>query len=294
MQISKKYKGMCCSILAALFFAGMTACVHLSGDLPSFQKALFRNLPALAMTSVVMARRHISPRVAKGNRLSMFGRCAAGTAGLLMNFYAIDRMVLADANMLNKLSPFFAILFSYFILKEKLKLPQMLGVAAAFCGALLIIKPTGAGLPLLPAVAGTLGGLGAGLAYTFVRKMGENGEIGTRIIFYFSLFSCVVTTPYFFLAGKPMSLRQFLILMLAGVFGAGGQVFITRAYFYAPARELSVYDYTQVLFATLWGYFLFGQVPDVLSFLGYAVIIGAAVIMFFYNNQSGPFRPKAN
>lgn len=288
-RLPKKYKGLCCSLLAALFFSGMTACVRLSGDLPTMQKVLFRNLPALIITSSVMLSKHISFRPAPGNGWSMFGRVAAGTTGLILNFYAIDRLVLADANMLNKLSPFFSVIFSFFLLKEKVKPAQAAGVIAAFLGALLIIRPSG-GAAAFPAVCGVLGGLGAGIAYTFVRKMGKNGELGIRIVFYFSFFSCLVSLPFFFIGGVAMTPRQWLVLLGAGLFGAAAQFAVTAAYFYAPARELSVYDYTQVLFATVWGKLLFDQTPDWMSFLGYAVIIGAAAVMFLYNNNLGPFR----
>ena len=270
----------------------MTAFVHLAGDLPSTQKALFRNLPALFITAALLWRRRISPRVKPVNRWSLLGRCTAGTVGILLNFYAIDRLVLADANMLNKLSPFFAVVFSRFLLGERLKPAQIGGVLAAFAGALLIIKPTMSGVPVLPAALGAVSGVCAGFAYTCVRKMGQHEENGTRIVFWFSLFSCLVTLPPYLLAGTPMTGRQLLCLLGAGLCGAGGQFSITRAYFYAPARELSVYDYTQVLFATVWGWLLFNQVPDALSFLGYGVIIASAVVMFLYNNQAGPFRPK--
>jgi drug/metabolite transporter (DMT)-like permease len=292
LSIPPKYKGLFFSLLSSICFSGMSAMVHLSGDLPSMQKALFRNLPALFIAVVVLLRKRTPLRVARENRLPLFGRCAAGTAGLLLNFYAIDHLVLSDANMLNKLSPFFAVFFSFLLLKERLKAPQILGIISAFCGALLIIKPTGSGITLIPAIGGAISGVCAGLAYTCVRKMGQHHENGDRIVFYFCLFSCVITLPYFILKGHPMSTRQLLTLIGAGLFGAGGQFAITRAYFYAPARELSVYEYLQVLFAAAWGFFLFDQVPDWISFLGYVVIIGSAVVMFLYNNHAGPFRPK--
>ena len=111
-------------------------------------------------------------------------------------------------------------------------------------------------------------------------------------MFYFSLFSCVVTLPMFLLGGEPMTPGQLFILIAAGLCGAGGQFSITRAYYYAPAREISVYDYCQVLFAAVWGFFLFDQVPDWLSLLGYVVIIGAAIVMYLYNNSLWIFRPK--
>ena len=290
--MKQKHTAILYILLAGLFFSGMTAFVHLSGDLPTAQKALFRNLPALVISWILLKRQGLSLKVTAGNGRSMFCRCFFGTMGLLCNFYAIDRLVLSDANMLNKLSPFFAVIFSYFLLKERIKPAQAVGLIAAFCGALLIIKPSFFHMDYFPALIGALGGLGAGAAYTFVRKMGLHGEAGTRIVFYFSAFSCLVTLPMFLLAGQAMSLRQLLILLAAGLCGAGGQFSITRAYCYAPAREISVYDYCQVLFAAVWGFILFDQLPDLLSILGYAVILAAAVVMYLYNNGLWIFRPK--
>lgn len=290
--MKQKQTGILYVLLAGLFFSGMTAFVHLSGDLPTAQKALFRNLPALIIAFLALKRQGLSLRVTKGNGMSMAMRCLCGTAGLLCNFYAIDRLVLSDANMLNKLSPFFAVLFSFFLLKEKIRPVQAGGLIVAFLGALLIVKPSFYHMEYLPALIGALGGLGAGAAYTFVRKMGLHGEVGTRIVFYFSLFSCAVTLPMFLLFGAPMTVQQFLCLLLAGLCGAGGQFSITRAYYYAPAREISVYDYCQVILAALWGFFLFGQVPDYLSVAGYILIIGAAIWMYLYNNRLWLFRPR--
>ncbi len=76
-----------------------------------------------------------------------------------------------------------------------------------------------------------------------------------------------------------------IYLIFAGTFACMGQMGIIRAYIYAPAKEISVYDYTQVIFAALFGFFIFGQVPDILSVLGYFLICGASVAMFFYNRN---------
>ena len=88
-----------------------------------------------------------------------------------------------------------------------------------------------------------------------------------------------------------MSARQLVYLLLAGVFACVGQLGITKAYVCAPAKEISVYDYTQVLFAAALGYFAFGEVPDGLSVLGYVLICGAGVGMFLYNRRHGAARP---
>lgn len=83
-----------------------------------------------------------------------------------------------------------------------------------------------------------------------------------------------------------MEIRQLIYLLCAGLSAAGGQFSITAAYCYAPAKEISVYDYSQIIFAAAIGYVLFGQIPDKFSFVGYAVIIMAAILMFIYNNKS--------
>ena len=94
------------------------------------------------------------------NLPAFIGRSFFGTLGILCNFYAVDHLVLSDASILNKLSPFFAILFSYFILKEKLTLVQGSAVAAAFCGAILVVKPGFAGANvLIPSLVGVTGGM---------------------------------------------------------------------------------------------------------------------------------------
>lgn len=83
-----------------------------------------------------------------------------------------------------------------------------------------------------------------------------------------------------------MSLVQLVFLLLAGLSATGGQFGITAAYTHAPAKDISVYDYTQVIFAAVWGMILFAQTPDIWSVVGYVVIIGAAVIKFLWAKKN--------
>lgn len=281
--MSSKVKGILYIIIAAFGFSMMSVFVHLAGDMPSFQKAFFRNVVALILVFIIMIRKKISFIPQKGSLPALIGRTIFGTIGLLCNFYAIDHLVLADANMLNKLSPFFAILFSVFMLREKPSAVQLLGVAAAFAGSLFIIKPTGSGYTVFPAAMGVCGGICAGLAYTFVRLLGKNKENSFLIIFFFSAFSSLICFPFMLSNFSLLTWQSFLCLIGTGVSACIGQFGITKAYVYAPAKEISVYDYTQVLFAAVFGYLFFGQMPDVYSVIGYCLICGAGVAMYMYN-----------
>lgn len=284
-MIKQKYKGIIYIIISAFCFALMSTFVRLSGDLPTFQKVFFRNFVALfiAVGSLMKSKTKFEVKGKKNNAV-IFVRAFGGTLGMLGNFYAIDRLVLSDASMLNKMSPFFVIVFSFIFLKEKLTFFQIATVAGAFIGSLFIIKPTFSNVEFIPAAAGFLGGMGAGLAYTCVRYLGQHGVKGPVIVAYFSGFSCLLTLPFLIFDYHYMSMTQVLCLLLAGASAAGGQFSITAAYTYAPAREISVYDYSQLIFTTLIGYFKFSDVPDGWSFLGYAIIISMAVLVFLYNN----------
>ena len=271
-------KGIICIIIAAAGFSLMTFFVRLSGDIPTMQKAFFRNAFALVIAIATLVIKRQKFEIKKEFAWDIFFRCLFGTTGLIANFYAIDKLALADANMLNKLSPFFAIILSIPLLKEKPSKTDIIATIVAFIGALFIIRPTPHNLVLVPSLVGLYGGFGAGCAYAFVRKATKKGAATPVIVICFSFFSCLLTLPFMVFNFKPMSMVQLFILVAAGLSAAVGQFAITTAYKYAPAKKLSVFDYVQVIFAAVWGILFFKEKPTILSIIGYVIIIGVAVI----------------
>lgn len=283
--IPKKYKGILYIIISAFCFSLMNIFVRLSGDLPSMEKSFFRNLVALIFAFILIKRTNTSLRVNKSNFPALLIRSIVGTVGIFCNFYAIDHMLVSDASILNKLSPFFVIIFSFFILKERVSFWQGFFVITAFIGTIFIVKPGFSNVSVVPALIAVLGGMAAGCAYTFVRKLGNNGVKGPIIVFYFSSISCVASIPFMMFDFKAISFIQLITLLGAGLAAAGGQFSITAAYTYAPAKEISIYDYSQIIFITFLSFLILGEVPDVYSFIGYGVICIASIAMFIYNNK---------
>ena len=279
-------KGIMFILMSAFFFSLMTVFVRLAGDVPTMQKAFFRNIVAAALAAVLLVRSGNSFSVQRKNLPALFMRCSVGTIGILCNFWAVDHMRIADANILNKLSPFFAILMSVLILKEKPNRVELFSVLLAFIGAAFVAKP-GAGIASFPALIAILGGFTAGTAYTYVRKLGLGGEKGPVIVFSFSMFSTLVLLPNILLKYHPMTVRQFLFLVLAGCSAAIAQLSVTAAYQNAPAKDISVFDYSQVVYAAIFGLLLFGELPDGWSFLGYAIIIGTAFGKWYLMTRQG-------
>ena len=272
----KRLKGIISIMISAAGFAGMSFFVKLSGKVPVIEKAMFRNAVALVVAYIIMRREGVSFYVEKKNRLPLFLRCFFGTAGLICNFLAIGSLKLGDSSILQKMAPFFSIVMSIFILQEKPNLTSIVSVLVALLGAAFVVKP-GQGLLGLPALVGLLGGFCAGTAFTFVRKLGTHGVRGAQIVFYFSFISSIALLPICFLQFRPLSAEQLLFLTGAGLCAAVGQIFVTKAYSYAPAKEISVFDYSQVIFSAILGFVILGELPDIYSFIGYALIFSMAI-----------------
>ena len=264
---SDRIKGILCIIASACGFAVMSAFIKLAGDLPSFQKTFFRNLVAAVIALYLIIKHKGSLVGKKENRKILILRSTFGTIGIICNYYAVDRLVLSDANMLNKLSPFLVVIFCALFLKEKINLKQI-----SF------------NVEVLPYLVGVLGAIGAALAYTCVRALGNKEDYYT-IVFFFSAFSLIVILPICVVVYKPMTMIQVVYLLLAGIFASIGQFGVTLAYKFAPAKEISIYDYSGIICSAILGIAFFGEHPDMMSIIGYLIVFAAAFDMFLYNKK---------
>lgn len=266
------------------------------GAVSPFQKSFFRNLVAVFVAGALFAlkwREAARAPLLRGGAASrgsgtpvaspwgpLIWRSIFGTVGIFGNFYALSHVPLGDACMLNKLSPFAAVIASWLLLRERVSARQGVAVAGAFIGALFVVKP---GFALAgetaAALAGLVGGVSAGLAYTCVRRLGILKVEPSFIVLFFSAFSTLATVPFLVFDYHPMTWTQVAILFGAGIAATIGQFGITAAYRLARPREIAVYDYANVAFAALFGFAVFGQVPDAFSWFGIAVIVSMGVWM---------------
>ena len=288
--MSERSKGILCSLASAFGFALMAACVRLcddfGGPISSFQKSFFRNLLALAIAWAVFLRhraRHPGESAVAGLSVGDWSlltlRSVVGTIGIFSNFYALSHITIAEGQTLNKTAPFFTVVFAWLLLGEKVRGRQILPLLLAFAGVLLIAKPGFAGAEAFPLTLGLLGGAAAGIAYTAVHQLGRRKVEPTLIVLFFSAFSCLASIPFMGLHPDPMTGSQVVILLGAGAGAAIGQFGITAAYRFAAPREIAVFDYSNVVFTAIFGWFLFHQTPDLWSGLGILAILGAALLM---------------
>ena len=287
MRMSDRAKGILCIIVSAMGFAFMALFVRLcddyGGEVSSFQKSFFRNAIALVIAVAVFARSRsgaaaTSPNLPSSARswCALVLRSVFGLVGIFANFYALSRIPIGEAMTLNKTAPFFTVFFSWLLLGEKASRRQIAYLFVAFFGAMLVMKPGFRGESIFAAACALVGGLGAGLAYVCVHELGRQKVNGAFIVLFFSAFSCLGSIPFMLLDFSPMTLPQVAIMLGAGVGAAVGQFGVTAAYRYAQPRAIALYDYTNIVFTALLGFWFFGQIPDILSVLGFLVIIFAA------------------
>ena len=278
--MTDRTKGILCIVFSAFCYSWMNVCVKMTADLPIMVKVFARSILALVIAVWFLRREHISFKPKRENFRLLVVRSVLTLSGTLFNFYAVAHIYIADANVLNKLSSFFAILFSFLFLKERITRRQLIAVVCAFVGAVFIIKPgfnyDGA---TLAALSGFMCGVSAGGTYAAVHALSLRGESTHYSMFFMSVFMCLVSGPFALAQWHPLTGSGWLALVGIGIFGAVGQYAITAAYSFAPAREVAVYDYTIVIFSGLWSFLLWGSLPDWLSLVGYAIIFSAFLLM---------------
>lgn len=278
-------KGILCAICSAFFLSLVSVGIRLAGDIDSMEKAFIRNLFFSVFALCTIIKNKPSFKTTGRGYVFTAVRAIVGAVAVSLYFFVVDRMQLADVTMLNRTASIWAIVFSVFLLKEKAKLPHIFAITFAMIGSLFIIKPSPAlftPVALLAALSGVL----AGLAYAAMRVATKEGTEPIVLIFFFSVASCLVALPSTIVNFSVPSLAQLIALVFCGACTLVGQFFLVKAYSFAPAKDISVFDYSQGLFAAIWGFILFREIPDVYSFLGYLIIISMAIYIFLYDKKT--------
>lgn len=285
MKLNKRLKAICFMILASIFFTTMNLLSKLASGITLYQKAFISNSVAFIIIASLIGIKKISFIGKKENRKRLFIRGLCGTLSLAALYFTLDHMILSDATMLSKLGPSFAIVFGYFLLKDKIGKRQLFFLLVTLVGAVLIIKPS-LSLDIIPSLIGLSGAACAGIAFTMIRAIG-NKENNFTIILYNVFFSTFFSFPFIFMNIKYLKNTSALVYMiLAGLCIAFGQICLTLAYKNAPASNIAMYDYVGLLVSALYGFIIFDEIPDWLSILGYIIISGSALINFFLSQKN--------
>jgi drug/metabolite transporter (DMT)-like permease len=203
-----------------------------------------------------------------------FWRAFMGSTSFLCAIYAVHHLRLADATTLTFTIPLWSIVFAALFLGERIRLRRSLATVAGFIGVLLVVKPQEGIEPatLVALLAAVLATGSIGLMKNLTRT-----EPSGRIVLYFLFFgTLILSLPALFVLEMP-SPAEWGWLVLVGFFGSTGQMCLTRAYAAGEMTVVAPFDYTRIIIAGLFGYFLFDEVPDAWAFAGATVILASCV-----------------
>ena len=261
---------------SAVLFASMAAMVSLAArELGNAEIVFFRHFIMLAFLLPWLARegrRALETEDFRGHLV----RGLAGVGAVACYFYAIARLRLADAVLLNQSLPLFIPLVERAWIGERIP-GRLWGVLAlGFAGLLLILRP-GIGVFQPAAIVGLASAVLAAIAQVGIRRLTRTEPL-TRIIFYFGLVASVVALPpaaYWWTTPSP---RTWAILLLMGILATVGQFTLTRAYYHAPAARVGPFLYVGPVFAGFLDWLIWGRLPDALFASGAVLVIAAATL----------------
>lgn len=282
MKQSEKQKGVLLMLLSSLFFSAMQVAVAYSGGhIPVMEQVFCRNLISLAVAYILIRKNHLSVFGSKENQPLLFGRSLFGFLGVISVFYASAHARQADVSILSKLSPFLVTLLAVVFLKEKLSKVQIPALVLAFAGVVVVAGPTFQS-NFLPLFMAFVSSVTSGIAYTLLSY--SKGKVdGMTVIMHFSVFSAVCSVPFMLSNFVMPTWRQAIALVLIGLFGSFGQIALTYAYRMVPASEVSIYNYSGILFSMLLGYLVLHESIAPTSLLGGALVVAASLLVYFYS-----------
>lgn len=271
---------------SAFLFAVMGVVIReVSAEINNETVVFFRNLiGALIFIPLVIKNKH---GFLKTERIGLhLFRTVSGLTAMYCFFYLIATLKLADAMLFNYSAPIYIPLIAWFWLSEPLSKKQYYAVAVGFVGVLMILKPT-QGLLNISSLAGIAAGSLAACAFLSVQQLGKT-ESPLLTVFYFSFFSTLISAVPMLWAYQPLDNHHLLLLTAVGVLATLSQFCLTKAYSLAPASQISPIQYLSIVFAGIFGWILWSEIPDIWSYAGAAFIVGAALLTLKINRKPEP------
>ena len=271
--------------ISALFFALMGVCIReaTTHAVNNSMVVFFRNavgvlffLP-MAMTKGLATLRTTCP----GLHLK---RAGCGLVAMYCYFYALAHLPLTDAMLFSYAAPIFTPLIAWWWLKEPLTGRMLLATAIGFSGVLLVAKPSDA-LVSGFSLVGILASIMAACAFVSIREMSST-EPAFRIVFYFALFSAIISAVPLLWDWQQLDQQQLLMLLAAGLMASFGQITMSQAYSLAPPGQIGPVAYLAIVFAGIIAWLRWNEIPDTATLSGASLIIGASLIPVLWRKNS--------
>jgi len=284
-------------LFASFMFAVMGVCVKLaSEEFSTSELVMYRGVVGVTVLATLIKLQGGSFRTTMPG--AHLWRGVIGVVSLWLWYYSIGQLPLATAMTLNYMSPIWIAVWLFAMgwwhAKGDVKWPLMLAVGCSFIGVTLLLRPAFHANQLTPALIALSSSMITAMAYMQVRKLGLAGEPENRVVFYFTVMNLLAGIVGVYLtagSGGPVwhpidNPRSIMLLLGIGVCATSAQIAMTRAYRLGNTLVVANLQYTGIVFSSIWGVFVFGDVFSWHSWAGIGIILASGIAATFYNTRN--------
>jgi drug/metabolite transporter (DMT)-like permease len=268
-------RGAAWILLSCLFISAMAATVKLLGErLDSLQLSFFRALfGLLSVLPIVAWGRFEAVRTARlGTHIS---RGLLGATGMVCGFYAITHLSLAEATAIGFTKPLFMVVLAGFLLGEVVRARRWSATAIGFLGVLIMVRPGGDAIEWAALVA-LVGAFAAACVSLLIKRLSAT-EAPLTILFWLGVVTALMTLPPALAVWRQPTLMELAAMGMVAVLASLAQVCMIRGFKVGEASALAPFDYARLPLAAAFGFALFGEVPDVMTVTGAALIVASTL-----------------
>ena len=278
MHQTNLLKGISFIIIAELMFVSMAALIKLvSISVPNETIVFFRNFFVITILLPWVLHKGFANTIKTQCIHLHLLRSISGLGAMYCFFYALAHISLAEASLLSMTAPFFMPIIAFFWLDETILTKVIAAIIIGFLGIALILKPGFDNFSPVTLIALASGALAA-VAKTSVRRLSFTESV-VSIVFYFAIFSTLISAIPFGWNWHPISFNALILLFILTVFGTIGQLLMTHAYTLASSSQLGTISYIAVIFSGLYGWIFWHEVLENWFFAGTGLIVIAALLI---------------
>lgn len=283
-RLAGQRRAIACVCGASALFAVAAAVVKaVAAEIPVMEIALFRCAVAVLVLLPLLRGQGGLSALRTRRPWGHLGRTLAGFLGIVSSFYGYAVLPLATVTALGFAMPLFLSLLSLPLLGERVGPGRAAAVAAGLVGVMIMLRPwntSADAMPIWPVLIVIGGVVTWALAMISIRRMGALGERNVTIVMWYSigstLLSAIFAAPEWVTPGWPALVG----LCAVGVISAGAQLLMTEGYRSGETTLVAPFEYGAILYTTILGVAIWGELPDLWSFVGIAVLIGAGMAVW--------------
>lgn len=298
----KPLLGISLKVLSALIFTMMSATLKtLTARYPVGEVVFFRSVFALLPLLAWLAwQGDLINSVRTRNVIGHFKRGLIGTSGMYLGFAALSYLPLHDSIAIGYASPLMVVILAALLLNEQVRAYRWTAVALGFVGVLIMLSPylkvetfTG-GLsagPSLGALCALLGAFCSAGAMIQVRRLTNTEKTGA-IVFYFFILASALSLCTLALGWRMPDGLDLALFLVGGILGGIGQILLTQCYRYADTSVIAPFEYTTMIWALLFGWFVFGDLPTLTMLTGASIVTATGLFIVWREHSLGMMRTK--